>query len=72
MTTVLLCDLKAVSPSEGGYCNKGGRKFFTRHDLSWSDFLRDGIEGDQLLATGDVMARKVVDAAVLRELADGE
>ncbi|WP_346014465.1 hypothetical protein [Rubrivivax gelatinosus] len=39
------------------------RLFFARHGLSYGAFLREGIPAEQLLATGDAMARRVVDVA---------
>lgn len=43
------------------YCHKGCRKFFERHNLMpWSDFLRDGIDEDDLAGTGDAMALDAV------------
>jgi len=44
-------------------CSKGAREFFARHNLDWSEFLRNGIEEDKLLNTGDAMARRVVEVA---------
>nr|WP_207185993.1 hypothetical protein [Rubrivivax gelatinosus] len=45
------------------YCSRGMRLFFARHGLSYGAFLREGIPAEQLLATGDAMARRVVDVA---------
>lgn len=44
-------------------CSKGAREFFARHNLDWSEFLKNGIEEDKLLNTGDAMARRVVEVA---------
>ena len=46
-----------------GFCSRGARAFFARHGLDWTAFLKHGIEADKLLATGDSMARKAVEAA---------
>lgn len=45
------------------YCSRGIRTFFTRHDLSWSDFLSDGIPASELEKTRDSMALRVVEVA---------
>lgn len=46
-----------------GFCARGGRAWFKRYGLSWADFLHNGIEADQLLATGDGMALAIVEHA---------
>ncbi|MDF6001927.1 hypothetical protein P4050_30530 [Pseudomonas aeruginosa] len=35
------------------------REPFKRHRLDWMAFLRDGIDADQLIATGDALAPKL-------------
>lgn len=52
------------------YCARGSRAFFERHGFSWSDFLRNGIEREKFMATGDAMALKCVELAD-QEAADG-
>lgn len=47
-----------------GYCAKGAREWFRRHGLDWTAFVRDGIDAEFLLATGDAMALRVVQHAV--------
>ena len=44
------------------YCSKGIRMFFAKYNLDYSDFLRNGIEAEELLALNDSMANKVVEA----------
>lgn len=44
-------------------CSRGTREFFERHGLDWSAFLQEGIPGSKLEATGDAMARRVVEVA---------
>lgn len=44
-------------------CSRGARAWFLRHELDWPAFLRDGIDAEQVLATGDAMAFRVVEAA---------
>lgn len=43
-----------------GFCARGGRRWFARHGLSWTDFVRQGIDAEQLLRTGDGMAAALV------------
>lgn len=46
-----------------GMCVHGTRSWFDRHGLDFRAFLREGIAADVLLATGDAMARRVVEDA---------
>jgi hypothetical protein len=55
-----------------GYCNRGSRQFFKRHNLSWADFLANGIPADDLLATNDAMAENVVRVAESEQAQDGQ
>jgi len=66
MTTVTVHDLKAMA-----YCNRGSRPFFERHGLDWGDFVRNGIDAELLIATGDAMALRLVDVAKGRESVEG-
>lgn len=43
-----------------GLCVNGTRTWFARHDLDFRAFLREGLDADTLLATGDAMAQRVV------------
>ncbi|OED39023.1 hypothetical protein AB833_17395 [Chromatiales bacterium (ex Bugula neritina AB1)] len=61
MLIVLHADLRAL-----GYCNRGARDWFSRHHLDWSAFIHRGIAAEQLLATGDTMAKEVVAVAERR------
>ena len=45
------------------YCARGSREFFQRHGFDWSDFLRNGIEREKFIETGDAMALRCVDVA---------
>lgn len=57
-----------------GYCNRGAREWFARHQLDWSQFIDQGLPAPLLLATGDSMAEEVVAAASARiglEVNDG-
>lgn len=44
-------------------CSNGARGFFTRHGLDWNKFLSEGIPEEDLLATGDANALRVVEKA---------
>jgi hypothetical protein len=46
-----------------GFCASGARAWFQRHGLDWSEFVRHGIDAEQLVATGDGMALKLVEHA---------
>ncbi len=45
------------------YCRRGALAFCDRHKLNWHKFLREGLPEEELLATGDAMAVKVVEIA---------
>ena len=57
-TVITIDHVRAV-----GLCVNGTRTWFARHDLDFRAFLRDGCDAETLLATGDAMARRVVDYA---------
>lgn len=39
------------------------RHWFARHGFDWRDFVRNGIEAEELLKTGDAIAARVVKEA---------
>jgi hypothetical protein len=41
----------------------GAQSFFKRHGFDFRDFMRNGIDAEKLIATGDAMALAVVDIA---------
>lgn len=43
-----------------GYCVRGARDWFRQHGFDWKAFVRDGLTEDELLATGDALAERVV------------
>lgn len=55
---IFMTDIRAAS-----MCSRGARAFFIRNNLDWSDFLKNGIEGEKLSGTGDAMAIRVVEVA---------
>lgn len=46
---------------ELGYCARGARRWFARMGLDWSAFVRDGLDSEAVVATGDAMALKLVE-----------
>ena len=60
--TVTIDDVRAV-----GLCVNGSRAWFERHGLDFRAFLRDGLDAETLLATGDAMALRVVEHAYTRQ-----
>lgn len=53
-----------------GFCHSQAREFFQAHDLDWLDFVRNGIDAERLIATGDALAIHVVEHA--RESGNGD
>ena len=49
-------DLRALR-----YCNNGTREFFRRHNLNWSEFVKNGLDENEFIKTGDAMALRLVD-----------
>lgn len=56
--TITMRDIRAAK-----MCSSGARAWFIRHGLDWSQFLKQGIDAGSVLATGDAMAHRVVEAA---------
>lgn len=54
-----------------GHCVAGARDWFAAYDLNFRDFIRNGIDADVLLATGDALAVQVVERKIERESSDG-
>lgn len=44
-------------------CMGGARAWFAKHNLSWSDFLENGLPVEQVEALGDAMGHRVAEAA---------
>ncbi len=44
-----------------GYCASGARRWFESYGLDFRAFMRDGIDREPFLATGDAMAARVVE-----------
>lgn len=59
-----MADARASVPgNKATYCSRGVRLFFQKYNLNFSDFLRNGIDEELLIATNDSMALKVVEVA---------
>jgi len=56
-----IADIRAA-----GFCVKGARKWFELHGLDFKAFLREGLPAADLIAAGDALARKVVEAKRVR------
>lgn len=54
---ITIRDLRA-----SGICVEA-RLWFQRRGLDWKDFVRNGIDAETLLATGDAQAARVVEEA---------
>lgn len=55
-----------VSDMRPKFCMSGIRRFFARNNLDFRLFLREGIDAEELLATGDHQAIEVVESARVR------
>lgn len=43
-----------------GFCCRGARAWALQHGLNWAGFVRDGVDAELLLATGDALAMRLV------------
>lgn len=46
--------------ARAGFCVSGAKAWFTRHNLDWHTFMRDGLPEETLLAVGDAFAQAIV------------
>lgn len=62
MTRVTIRHLRTIpgTHKRRGWCNDRARVWFKRHNLDWTDFVRNGIDADILLATGCGLALAMV------------
>lgn len=54
-----------------GHCVSGARDWFKAYDLDFRDFIRNGMDSDILLATGDGLAKQVIERKLEREAQNG-
>lgn len=59
--TITINDIRAC-----GHCVRGTRKFFESYNLDFRDFLTNGIDAETFLATGDAIAKDIVDRTRIR------
>ena len=52
---IRISDIRAT-----GHCVTGIRRWFEGRGLDFNDFMRNGIEEETLLATGDGLAKRVI------------
>ena len=73
MTTVRVEHLRGVAgfSTRPGFCHRVARQWFAAHGFDWSDFLKEGIDSAALIATGDPMARALVQHAEESEAVRG-
>jgi len=50
-----------------GHCVRGAREWFDRHGLDFRDFVKNGIDEQRFLASGDALAARVVEMKRERE-----
>ena len=55
-----------------GHCVAGARDWFKAYDLDFREFIRNGMDSDILLATGDGLAEQVVERKLEREAHNGQ
>lgn len=58
---VTFADLEAL-----GYCRKGTRQFFSRHELNWQLMLQGGLPVEHLHGIDDAMAHAAIEQATAR------
>lgn len=70
---VTASDLHTVTNWNGkpGFCLSGARKWFAQNGLDFRAFIRDGIDADRLIQTGDASALRLVAHVRDREAAGG-
>lgn len=55
---IFMADIRAAK-----MCAGGTRTWFIKQGFDWSDFLKNGIDEQKFVATGDAMALQVVEVA---------
>lgn len=62
MTQITIQDTAAL-----GYCRRGTREFFERHNLDWHRFRKEGLPVDDFEGIDDEMVVAAIRQARLRE-----
>jgi hypothetical protein len=60
MTDTLVITIDDIRKT--GHCTRGARRWFQHNGLSFDDFLKNGVDAQRLLDTGDALALRVVQA----------
>lgn len=55
---IRMTDIRAA-----GMCSSGARAWFALHGICWSTFLKNGVDAEVILATGDALGQRVVEVA---------
>jgi len=50
-----------------GYCMRGCRRWFAQHGIDWQRVRREGITTDELRATNDALADRVIEDVEARD-----
>lgn len=50
-----------------GHCVRGAKDWFERHGLDFRGFIKNGITEEEFLASGDALAKRIVDLKKERE-----
>ncbi|MDR0736098.1 MAG: hypothetical protein LBF51_04570 [Zoogloeaceae bacterium] len=58
---IYAADLAEFRARHQRYCARGCREWAQAHGLDWAEFVRNGVTAEQLLATGDALAKALVD-----------
>lgn len=62
VTTRHMCTIPGFS-TRRGFCRDRSKAWAKRHGLDWREFVRNGIDAEKLLATGDGFAIALVEWA---------
>jgi hypothetical protein len=46
-----------------GYCMRGTKAFCQRHGIDWHRFIKEGVPENEVAATNDAMANKLIEVA---------
>ena len=52
---------------KSGHCVRGAKDWFVSHGFDWRDVVRNGVSVEDLRATGDGLAERVIAATKARQ-----
>lgn len=58
--------IKITDVRLAGHCASGAKQWFDDMGLDFRDFLKNGAEAEKLLATGNGLAKQVVERTIAR------